>query len=71
MTPKEKAYELVEIFNKETDGIDAYDYSRVNIDCAKRCAEQILKHNPAVLRNYEYEIDRKFWDEVIGFLNAL
>ena len=70
-TPKEKALELIEIFTNETDGIAAYDYSKVYIECAKRCAEQILKHNPAVYRNHEYEIDRKFWNEVISVLNTL
>lgn len=71
MTPKEKSNELISIFSNETDGIAAYDYSRVNIECAKRCAEQVLKHNPAVFKNYEYEIDRKYWNEVLSVLNAL
>lgn len=71
MTPKEKAKELVNIFSKETDGIAAYNYNQVNIECAKRCAEQVLKSNPAVFKNYEYEIDRKYWNEVIEVLNAL
>ena len=71
MTPKEKAEELVEIFANETDGIADDNYSRVSIECAKRCAEQILKHNPAVFKYYEYEIDFKYWNEVISVLNAL
>ena len=43
MTPKEKANELIEIFKNETDGIAAYNYDNVNIQCALICVDEIIQ----------------------------
>lgn len=68
LTPEEQAEELINTFRKITDGIAAYDYDMVNIQCAIAAVDKILKSNPCEVIYGKHEISYSpiyfYWKEV-------
>lgn len=54
MTAKEQAFQILEEVRKQTDGIAAYNYDKVNINLAKYIIDKIWHHAS----------DAEYWCEV-------
>jgi hypothetical protein len=66
MTPKEKAIELVDKFNKPD--ITYYPYVHNAQQCALIAVDEIMN---VIIGSYDYELEKIYWQEVKKEIEAL